>query len=245
MYHQRFKEVIWLFSQLVLRIKLIIQVCHWELLKLVYSLLWQRPRLTVVDACFVLWPSSFQGSLHPMLATGPLLTQPMCLEVIHVPDGQPHRVRDILYGVENRLRGDHSTGTPSRKWHEIYVWGMVSSWIWKVPCVMRERSQIPFVSWMQQSANLSPTRQHADQSGYPDSKVHGANMGPTWVLSVHDGPHVDPVNLAIRVRLKLDSSANVTWDQRWWFQFWCLRADMWQWRITGVILRPVDGRIGQ
>ena len=34
---------------------------------------------------------------------------------------------------------------------------------------------------------------------YPDSKVHGANMGPTWVLSVPDGPHVGPMNLAIWV----------------------------------------------
>ena len=33
----------------------------------------------------------------------------------------------------------------------------------------------------------------------PDSKVHVANMGPTWVLSVPDGPHVSPMNLAIRV----------------------------------------------
>ena len=33
----------------------------------------------------------------------------------------------------------------------------------------------------------------------PDSKVHGAYMGPTWVLSVPDGPHVGPMNLAIRV----------------------------------------------
>ena len=30
------------------------------------------------------------------------------------------------------------------------------------------------------------------------SKVHGANMGPTWVLSAPDGPHVGPMNLAIR-----------------------------------------------
>ena len=29
--------------------------------------------------------------------------------------------------------------------------------------------------------------------------VHGANMGPTWVLSAPDGPHVGPMNLAIRV----------------------------------------------
>ena len=32
----------------------------------------------------------------------------------------------------------------------------------------------------------------------PDSKVHGANMGPTWVLSAPDGPLVGPMNLAIR-----------------------------------------------
>ena len=35
------------------------------------------------------------------------------------------------------------------------------------------------------------------KQNYPDSKVHGANMGPTWVLSAPDGPHVGPMNLAI------------------------------------------------
>ena len=34
--------------------------------------------------------------------------------------------------------------------------------------------------------------------GYPDSNVLGANMGSTWVLSAPDGPHVGPLNLAIR-----------------------------------------------
>ena len=34
---------------------------------------------------------------------------------------------------------------------------------------------------------------------FPDSKVHGANMGSTWVLSAPDGPHVNPMKLAIRV----------------------------------------------
>ena len=29
-------------------------------------------------------------------------------------------------------------------------------------------------------------------------KIHGANMGPTWVLSAPDGPHVGPMNLASR-----------------------------------------------
>ena len=32
----------------------------------------------------------------------------------------------------------------------------------------------------------------------PDSKVHRANMGPTWVLLAPDGPHVGSMNLAIR-----------------------------------------------
>ena len=31
-----------------------------------------------------------------------------------------------------------------------------------------------------------------------DSKVRGANMGPIWVLSAPGGPHVSPINLAVR-----------------------------------------------
>ena len=38
----------------------------------------------------------------------------------------------------------------------------------------------------------------------PNSKVHGASMGPTWVLSAPDGPHVDPMSLAIRESMQLD-----------------------------------------
>ena len=34
----------------------------------------------------------------------------------------------------------------------------------------------------------------------PDSKVHGDNMGPTWALSAPDGPHVGPMNRAIRIQ---------------------------------------------
>ena len=32
----------------------------------------------------------------------------------------------------------------------------------------------------------------------PDRKVHGANIGLTWVLSAPNGPHVGPTNLAVR-----------------------------------------------
>ena len=34
---------------------------------------------------------------------------------------------------------------------------------------------------------------------YPESKVRGANVGPTWVLSAPGGPHVGPMNFAISV----------------------------------------------
>ena len=37
--------------------------------------------------------------------------------------------------------------------------------------------------------------------GFPDSKVHVANMGPTWGRQDQGGPHVGPINLAIRVAL--------------------------------------------
>ena len=36
------------------------------------------------------------------------------------------------------------------------------------------------------------------QISNPDRKIHVANMGPTWVLSAPGGPHVGPMNLAIR-----------------------------------------------
>ena len=41
-----------------------------------------------------------------------------------------------------------------------------------------------------------------------DSKVHGASMGPTWVLSAPDGPHVGPMSLAIRSVIR----ARRTWN---------------------------------
>ena len=37
---------------------------------------------------------------------------------------------------------------------------------------------------------------------YPDNKIHGANMGPTWVLSAPGGSHVGPTNLAIRLDIR-------------------------------------------
>ena len=39
----------------------------------------------------------------------------------------------------------------------------------------------------------------ANRSKFPDNKVHGAHMGTTWDRQDPGGPHVGPMNLAIRV----------------------------------------------
>ena len=39
-------------------------------------------------------------------------------------------------------------------------------------------------------SNAGNTWQCSQVNSVPDSKLHGDNMGPTWVLSVPDGPHV-------------------------------------------------------
>ena len=51
---------------------------------------------------------------------------------------------------------------------------------------------------------------------FPDSKVHGANMGPTWVLSAPDGPHDGPMNLAIRVGMWLLIHAGIKFNPLYW-----------------------------
>ena len=56
----------------------------------------------------------------------------------------------------------------------------------------------------------------------PESKVHGSDMGPTWVLSITDGPHVGPMNLAIRVVIR--PSATVM------FSSWLLSRTSWYYR---------------
>ena len=44
-------------------------------------------------------------------------------------------------------------------------------------------------------------RKHGCWGKYPHNKVHGANMGPTWVLSVPDGPHVGPLNFELSYQM--------------------------------------------
>ena len=51
---------------------------------------------------------------------------------------------------------------------------------------------------------------------YPDSKVHGANMGPIWGLQDTGGPHVDPMNFAICVCMYNQSDWAIA-SKNYWF----------------------------
>ena len=59
----------------------------------------------------------------------------------------------------------------------------------------------------------------------PDSKIHGANMRATWVLSAPDGPHVGLMNLAIRdccnENLKNNRLHSILFSERHKYDIWC------------------------
>ena len=68
------------------------------------------------------------------------------------------------------------------------------------------------ITLLRSVSGLAHPNREAEKLGpemVPDSKVHGANMGPTWVLSAPDGPHVGPMNLAIMgcIELRLAGSS--------------------------------------
>ena len=58
----------------------------------------------------------------------------------------------------------------------------------------------------------------------PDSKVHGGNMGPTWVQSAPDGPHVGPHELCYQGPL-------LSTDNRWFFNQFLSVTGVWYVRL--------------
>ena len=61
-------------------------------------------------------------------------------------------------------------------------------WGWAMGCLL----------WVYPLIKFCLSHGSAVQNIIPDSKDHGANMGPTWVLPAPGRPHVGPMNLAIR-----------------------------------------------
>ena len=72
--------------------------------------------------------------------------------------------------------------------HFVEVWLQTifqRGWIVSFQLAMMVKDQV-YHYW-----NIAMTQQN------PDSKVHGANMGPIWGRQDPDGPHVGPMNFAI------------------------------------------------
>ena len=59
--------------------------------------------------------------------------------------------------------------------------------------------------------NITATLPRGKLLNSPDSKVRGANMGPIWVLSAPDGPHVGPMNLAIWEQAAKENHWRIKW----------------------------------
>ena len=83
----------------------------------------------------------------------------------------------------------------------VYLQLRVFICVYKCYCMCYLYIRYPFITSYCTFVLLSQhlLRCQSNQS-VPESKVHGANTGPTWVLSAPDWPHVDPMNLTIRVR---------------------------------------------
>ena len=68
----------------------------------------------------------------------------------------------------------------------------------KQKAIIKERIgvlQRIYLRWPMSFSNQSGEVQHP----YPNSKVHGANVGPTWGRQDPGGPHVGHINFAIWV----------------------------------------------
>ena len=74
-------------------------------------------------------------------------------------------------------------------------WSQIANFMgptWGPPGSCRPQVDPMYATWTLLSGDIFVSVKN------PDSKVHGANIGPTWVLSAPDGPYVGPLILAFR-----------------------------------------------
>ena len=85
--------------------------------------------------------------------------------------------------------------------HEYSNWHKAVSMIYKV-------IKCSFIKYHSCLENNTIAFRHLTADIYPDSKVHGANMGPIWDRQDPGGPHVGHMNFAIwDIHSEHDSSA--------------------------------------
>ena len=112
-------------------------------------------------------------------------------------DEKYHRI--IIYNVSHGLAMRHQTGVKDRDPYKAHAHIFANT---------------RFTVCSQ--ANLSAACGKVKFLIITDSKVHGANLGPTWVLSAPDGPMLAPWTLLSRIVLRSDLHY---W---WWPHIWSL-----------------------
>ena len=82
---------------------------------------------------------------------------------------------------------------------------------WFSTCQLLQYNGIYNTNLQTNSADIgcSSVQCYSYEENYPDSKIHGANMGPTCVLSVPGGSHVGPMNFAFWICLSRQISRKI------------------------------------
>ena len=82
-------------------------------------------------------------------------------------------------------------------------------------------------------------------NGYPDNKIHGANMRPIWGRQDPGGPHVGPMNIDIWVRTLFVTpyKLNVSWCKLSLAHKWPLCSNMLTISTINRYLLPNEGDV--
>ena len=90
----------------------------------------------------------------------------------------------------------------------------IFSHLWATGVLYLDRYQTNLSNNMRLNTNFgsneAPIIWDNDWNYYPDSKVHGANMGLIWGQQDPGGPHVGPINIAIWVILPIFNDPWIT-----------------------------------
>ena len=96
--------------------------------------------------------------------------------------------------------------TDSSRTRAVMHAGIANSWF---PLKLCQGKRPRYSRRMRNPQSYLYGKRPMDTTWDPDSKVHGANMGPFWGRQDPDGPHVGPMNFAIWGKSSFDKPCGV------------------------------------
>ena len=114
------------------------------------------------------------------------------------PLHNPHPYIPVLFPLPAESYLCKEERTPSLLLHNIPHFASTKNFPQRgVPACTKKHTCVCINIWKKKWQTISPIRLEFRIS-IPDSMVHMAYMGPTWVLAAPGGPYDGPMNLAIR-----------------------------------------------